>query len=274
MRKACAMGWRIGPQKHAAAELHWRRRMHRLPAASSLIATLRKHLAALEKHLEGGNKLSVATLATLLHAICYFVPNRFPLFEAVRFPLTAVDLVIPFIPLTAWLYFTEYVLVFVAFSRHTAPGHAVRFGRAFLFAVVVSTVIHLLWPVEYPRELFPLPEGTGVLSALGIQLLRGVDGARSCLPSLHVALATVAALSVTRPSRWSVPTKIWAILVTVSTMTTKQHYFYDVGAGAFVGVLAHALFARQIRFQLVGRGHVECSERAYPPVHRLWPRKE
>lgn len=231
--------------------------MRRLPAPSVLVNAVRNFLRAAEGFIEGRHKLLVATLATLLHTGFYFLPNRFPLFESIRLPLTWVDLAIPFIPFTAWLYFTDYLLVFVAFSLPAATGHTLRFARVFFFTVVLSTAIHLILPVEYPRELFPVPGNTQALTTTVLQLLRSIDGARSCLPSLHVALATIAALSVRRPSRWSLPVKAWAVVVTVSTMTIKQHYFYDVVAGAIVGALAHALFTpRQATLWLVSlTGH-------------------
>ena len=71
-------------------------------------------------------------------------------------------------------------------------------------------------------------QGSGTDVAL-LVWLRGVDRAGSAFPSLHVAMAVVAALQAKRERFRSAPAlALWAVAVALSTLTTKQHYAVDV----------------------------------------------
>lgn len=186
------------------------------------------------------SRLAIAGVATVVHALLYGLANRFPVSVPVELPLASVDRLTPLIPLTAWIYWSDYALLFVAFRQTALP---VRFIRAFVISVVVAVVIHFLFPTIYPRALFPIGAESESLTGALLARFRDLDAATSCFPSLHVAVATVAALAVRR-MRGGVLIAIWAGLVAVSTLTTKQHYGYDVVGGLLLGGMSWALAAR------------------------------
>ena len=138
-----------------------------------------------------------------------------------------------FWPLSAWIYWSDYALVFVAFQRCRAPGTTARFVYALAALVVVGTGVHWLWPTVYPRELYPLaPDGTGGITGYLFARFRAADTAASCMPSLHVAASYLAAFAALEGGRrhagWLV---VWATAIFASTLTTKQHYLVDGVAG-------------------------------------------
>ena len=63
-------------------------------------------------------------------------------------------------------------------------------------------------------------------------ILYTLDNTTNCVPSLHVALSCIAAFGIwyERQQIWQFMA-IWAVLIIISTMTTKQHQFIDVITG-------------------------------------------
>ncbi len=190
-------------------------------------------------------KAAIAIAAPLLHAAAYGLANRFPLGPARELPLTALDRLVPFVPETVWIYVSDYLLLLVAFlvCRDT-----LRFAGAFLTVIAVCVLTQWLVPIAFPRALFPVDPSAGV-SAWAVSVLWSLDAPTSCLPSLHVGMAAMAALSVARsppvraPRATTALIAIWAAAVCASTLTVKQHYAVDVAAGLAVAAAVHVCFA-------------------------------
>ncbi len=169
---------------------------------------------------------------TAVHAVVYFVGNRWPLAEPRPLPMTALDTGTPFVPVTVFLYVSDYLLAFIAFMSLERRESVHRFLWVFMSCVGVAGVIHWVFPTAYPRELFPVPDDAHEATRLALRVLRFFDAPTSCLPSLHVATATGSAVLVFRERRrLSVGLFAWAMVVCASTLTTKQHYLVDVLAG-------------------------------------------
>jgi membrane-associated phospholipid phosphatase len=188
-------------------------------------------------------KLALAVLAPLTHVVLYTGANRFPLFEPAVLPLSHLDLAVPLIPQTVWIYLSDYALVLFAFLL---CRDLVRFAAVGFSVIGLAVVVQWLMPVAYPRALFPVDAAAG-LSAAALVLLRSVDAPVSCVPSLHVALTTVSALAIWRaPPRWH-PVAIsrlffvWTGAVAVSTLTVKQHYAVDVLGGLILAAVVDRL---------------------------------
>lgn len=179
------------------------------------------------------HRLVVPAVATLVHAVAYGIPNRLPIHAPVALPLIGIDRAVPFLPVTAWIYWSDYLLLFAAYQWTSQPN---RFIRAFASTLVAAVAIHLAFPTVYPRELFPIPASTDRVTLWAFLHFRSLDAATSCLPSLHVALALVAALSV-RGRPHATALTLWCLLIAISTLTTKQHYLWDVLAGAVLGAI-------------------------------------
>jgi membrane-associated phospholipid phosphatase len=111
---------------------------------------------------------------------------------------------------------------------------------------LISFLMYWAWPVSMVR-----PEFAG--GTVGERLVRwfySVDRPANCFPSLHVVFAVLGALLIARaganrPARW-----FWwtlAAAVTVTTVTTGQHYFIDVPAGVSVAVVGYIVGLRVAR---------------------------
>lgn len=189
----------------------------------------------------------VAGLATALHGLVYLLANHYPRGGVRLLPLSAVDLAVPFWPWTVFVYLSDYLLLFVAFQCCRTRASADRFLFAEFFVIAAATLTHWAYPVAFPRALFPLPADLMALPATAMTLLRTFDAETSCLPSLHVAAALLAPLLISRDAPRAFPWLLgWAVLVALSTLTTKQHYALDVVAGALLGVLT-SLVANALR---------------------------
>lgn len=173
----------------------------------------------------------------------YLLPQLVTLRPAVTLPLTAVDRAVPFWPLSGLVYFSMFPLLLASFLAIRTRARAMRFLAASIVAQAIAMLCFLCWPVRYPRELFPLPEGTGTLGAALVHFCRAFDAPVNCLPSLHVSTIALC-LAALHGSRWFRPALVPAALLAASTLTFKQHYLVDVPAGAALGLMAWRLCRR------------------------------
>ncbi len=177
-----------------------------------------------------------------LAAPLYLIPNHYPLFQPVQLPLTFADSAIPFVPETIWIYLSEYPLLISAFVITRNPEALQRYLKSTLFLLAISALIFTLFPTSYPREWFPLPAGLDPGSRFLFELQRSGDSPLNCFPSLHVGSVLTSVLLLRERPRAFVIFFIWAILICLSTLTTKQHYIWDVIGGAALTLLADRWF--------------------------------
>ena len=121
--------------------------------------------------------------------------------------------------------------------------------NAFLAIWLFSYVVFLVYPTiasrpqEYPGEGF---------AAWGLRVVYSIDHSYNCFPSLHVAQCFLAALTCFRVHRGvGAVALVWAFLVGVSTLYTKQHYALDAIAGAIIGYVAYRIFLRSYPHEAV-----------------------
>ena len=118
-----------------------------------------------------------------------------------------------------------------------------RTVNAFLATWLAAYVFFMAYPTISPR-----PAGMVMgddFSAWLLQSIYSSDIRYNCLPSLHVAQCFLAALVCDRIHRGvGVAAGLWAVLVGVSTIYTKQHYLLDVISGALLAYLAYCVFLR------------------------------
>ncbi len=154
-----------------------------------------------------------------------------------------LDELIPFTDWTIWIYHSQFF--FLIFNIH-AIKRAENLNRTFYamaLASLLSFMIFILYPTTLPRSL-STQDG---LSTKAFEFLYSIDSPANCFPSLHVSLACLAATGVlSERKKISALVIIWALLITLSTMTTKQHYFVDI-----IGGLAVAIFSRIIILKFV-----------------------
>lgn len=170
-------------------------------------------------------------------------------------PLSPIDRLVPLLPGTVWIYLSIYFIYAASCILQKDLEVYGKFLRSYLLAYFGSTVIFLLFPTTFPREMFALETGTrATMSEEVLLLFRLWDRPTNCLPSMHVASAVLAALPFRdRRPRLFVAFLIWAAAIGVTTVTTKQHYAVDVVAGALFGWACHR-FAFRTRSSDAGSG--------------------
>jgi hypothetical protein len=179
-----------------------------------------------------------AALATVLVcAAMYFIPQHWRIGVPVELPLTALDRAIPFWPSSGVVYFAAFGFLLATFLLLRDRDEATRFLYASLLAQTVAMLCFLVWPVQYPRELYPLPADSSAIGSALVQYVRGTDAPVNCLPSLHVSTVVICALAL-RGRRWSGAALLAVAASTSSTLTFKQHYVVDAVAGAVLGIAA------------------------------------
>lgn len=162
--------------------------------------------------------------------------------QAQHHPELALDRMIPVRPAWAPVYLSYFLFPFLPLLVIRQEEQLRRTFLAWLMVWLVGYASFLVYPTTLPRPVGELEEGFFTWFLRGIY---DADAPRNCFPSLHVATAFVAALACWRVHRGvGLATVLWASLVAVSTLFTKQHYVADVIAGIFLAGTAHFVFQR------------------------------
>jgi membrane-associated phospholipid phosphatase len=170
--------------------------------------------------------------------LLYMLTGRVHLGGAVLLPVTVLDRRIPFLSPTVWIYHTQFFFLLAGVRALRQPAVISRTLYAMAAASLISFAVFFVYPTTLPR----VEVSAGPLTRRAFALLYAIDPPTNCLPSLHVALAWVAALGVGKENRRAgVAALAWAALISLSTLTTKQHYLIDVLAGLCVAALCWLL---------------------------------
>jgi membrane-associated phospholipid phosphatase len=110
----------------------------------------------------------------------------------------------------------------------------------FTVSTLMAFAIYWAWPLSMAR-----PDFTG--GTLGERLMLWVflvDKPANCFPSLHVIFAVLGAFLIDHAGVGRVARLSWwlfAVAVSVSTVTSGQHYFIDVPGGVAVALAGYSL---------------------------------
>ena len=164
--------------------------------------------------------------------------------RALHMPELALDRMVPLQPAWALVYASHLVFLVLPVLVMRQEEQIYRTFLAYLMVWSVGYVCFLAYPTILPR---PAPKviGEGFFAwCLGV--VYSADPPRNNFPSLHVAHAFVSALTCYRvhPSV-GVAAGLWASLIAVSTLFTKQHYVADVIAGLLLAWVAYVVFLRR-----------------------------
>jgi|TARA_R110001583_G_scaffold16347_4_gene67114 membrane-associated phospholipid phosphatase len=158
--------------------------------------------------------------------------------------LTSFDQAIPFLPWTVWIYHSIVpVIVMTMFLLvQTRRLFFTTFWSSFLVTVVIN-LFYILFPSFYPRpELSP----DGITEYL-VQLSYTIDNSSNTFPSGHVAFAWLMFWgSFYSQKAKEIPLLrrmflLWAIGLSLSTLTLKMHYIIDIVGGFAVGTFCFFL---------------------------------
>lgn len=182
----------------------------------------------------------ICILISLAFLVLYLTINHWPM-ERMVLPLTEAEEAIPYLDWSYLIYmsaFLQAVLVIRLIPRKVLPMYIA--GPA--IAMVVGAVFFILYPVEYPRYLFPDDN-------YWISFFRLIDAPGNCFPSLHVTMTILFAHIYNlilqyrgdAMSRRGAIVKsslmwLWTMAIVISVLTTKQHYLWDVIGGMSLSV--------------------------------------
>jgi membrane-associated phospholipid phosphatase len=160
----------------------------------------------------------------------------------VHAPEMALDRALPLAPSWAMVYLSLFLAALLPVFVVHQQALIRRVILAYLSVWLVSYAFFLTYPTIAPQH----EEVTGKgFSALALQTIYEADVQYNCFPSLHVAQCFLAALACYCVHRGvGLVTGLWASLVGLSTLYTKQHYVVDVIAGAFLAYAAYLVFLR------------------------------
>lgn len=194
--------------------------------------------------LTRGRRLPAAALVGFCILAFYELPMHVRVVPATRLTPSTLDLAVPFLEWTVWIYWSYLAFLFAPLAVCVDDGRAARVTCALMINSFLAGVVFLLWPTEGEVQM-PVADGvTGLLW----QFLLAVDRPTNLLPSLHVANACTCALALSRERNgWRVAAPLWCLLIAASTLTTKQHLAIDLPTGAALGVLSVWLVDRLSR---------------------------
>lgn len=157
-------------------------------------------------------------------------------------PFTALDRLMPLQPSWMLAYGSMYVFVLLPLLVVRHPPIFRRALRSYVTVILIAYAGFLLYPTVTPRPASVAPGG---FAAWCLRLNYALDTRYNCFPSLHVAHSFISALSSYRVHRRvGLIAALWAAVIGVSTVYTKQHYAIDVVGGALSALLAYAIFLR------------------------------
>jgi hypothetical protein len=148
-----------------------------------------------------------------------------------------------YVPFLAWTivpYWTSDVLYGFSLLVCSTRRELHLQVKRLITAQAISVGCFLAFPL---RCVFLRPATHGFFGWL-FDVLLGFDKPFNQAPSLHVSLAVIlwSRYSAHLHGYWRTAMGAWLVLVSLSTMTTYQHHFLDLPAGALAGLLVIALF--------------------------------
>ncbi len=163
--------------------------------------------------------------------------------EGARSLWTPLDAAIPFLLGSVVVYWSilpmSLLPIFVVRNRVVFR----RVALAYALAIAAALAVFLVLPVTSQglRVDARLYADAGFAGWL-LRLLYFLDPPFNLFPSLHLALALLAALAARRVHRPSgAAALLWTACIAASVCTTKQHYAVDVAAGLLLGWLSHRI---------------------------------
>ncbi|MCO5142428.1 MAG: phosphatase PAP2 family protein [Oligoflexia bacterium] len=181
--------------------------------------------------------------------ILYQISNRAHLYEPALLQFDFIDNIMPFWPWTIWIYFTEYVIFICAYFGLRSKELITKYFYSYMVILIFSVIVFVFYPVTFPRNDYLVE--TSSISTFALNFLRNyMDSPANCLPSLHVSSCFISSFCFWQESKKKATFyALWSVLVSISTMTTKQHYFIDVWTAVILTVVVYIFFFYFVRLR-------------------------
>lgn len=196
------------------------------------------------------NKYPIGILGLTFSTSLYSFTNQFQFIEPRLLPYGFLNQTIPFVPETIWIYVTHALLFICAYITAKNLENLNKFFYAFLSMQIITCAFFLFFPTVFPRELFPLDQNQmDTFTFMLFDFIHKIDTPANCFPSQHVASVYLASFIFLNDRKKLFPIFFtWATLISISTVTTKQHYITDVPAGALVALFCYWVFYKKVKY--------------------------
>ena len=194
-----------------------------------------------------GFLLSMAAIDVAILAPFYVIINHLMSMRGTTVfdPVTSIDLAIPFMAWTVVIYLSLFYL-FYPLPLISMPNSQRGRNEALILSqsMILLFVISNTWFVLFPAEVHlrtQAVDGADTMHPFFLSMYEGlwsIDEPYSAWPSLHVSSALLFTLFAIRwwkdwPVRqWAIG--IWWVLMSLSILTTKQHFILDLITGMLV----------------------------------------
>lgn len=156
-----------------------------------------------------------------------------------------IDDAMPFLPWTVLIYALFFPLFLLPPTLALRRPDRIPDLRVLVYTLVGFTVLHCVLFVTLPSTVPRSPTPDGVAFGAWLELLRGTDHPWNAWPSLHVGDTLLMVYVLDRwwtadaGRRWGVTGALYGlwVAISISTMTTEQHYIWDVVTGVFAGLM-------------------------------------
>ena len=193
-------------------------------------------------------RLPTVVVGGLLLIALFMLPARIHLGEPTVLDKSVVDDWIPFLEWTIWIYASYYLFLILAIWLPRDDKRRSDAAYGLVLAGVIGLIIFTLLPTSVVR---PMPSAGGATGFLW-GLLFSVDTMVNALPSLHVANTCLAAVALASRSRpWRIIVPVWAAMIILSTLTTKQHYAIDVPGGLLLAAVCYVIVRVGVEYRTV-----------------------
>lgn len=161
-----------------------------------------------------------------------------------------IDDKIPFIPEFVLIYVGLYPMFFLPFLLVKDNEYFKIFTGAYITVMFVCYSVFLLFPVSIVRPVLEVTDfPTWVLS-----IVYSNDKPVNCFPSTHVAMTTMAALTIWEINRlYGALAILYAAAIAASTLLTKQHYVLDVVIAIVLTLIIYYAYFKQKIIHVLGR---------------------
>ena len=176
------------------------------------------------------NKFKTFIIICIVYVCCYAFLNNIVFFSPTELFLFNFEKQIPLMPNFIWIYLSVAIMVPMVFFFTKDNFLAKKFIWSFNVLIATSFICFLFFPTIYPRHNYPT--NSEILHFFWVNL----DQPVCCFPSLHVGGAILAAVVSWYQRKFYYI--VWAILIAISTLTLKQHYFIDVMAGSSIAIIS------------------------------------
>ncbi|MBI4411101.1 MAG: phosphatase PAP2 family protein [Deltaproteobacteria bacterium] len=185
----------------------------------------------------------VAVVFAAYFVATYFLIAHYVVSKGVlHAPMIVWERDIPFLPWTFFIYILVYATPLIAFLLLRTTESLKATFWSFLVALTIHQIVWIFYPVEFVLRPV-IPPNSGWLLSMTDAFLKLDSPAVNCLPSLHVTYAFLSyfTLHVYRP-RFAPWFLFLAVIISISTLTFKQHYIVDVAGGIFVALVMKRIF--------------------------------